>query len=49
MKALLRALAFVLALGLAPAASVMAQDKPAATVEVVKLAANEAKIGRAHV
>ena len=42
MKALLRALAFVLALGLAPAASVMAQDKPAATVEVVKLAANEA-------
>ncbi|MFZ9676863.1 MAG: ammonium transporter [Quisquiliibacterium sp.] len=42
MKALLRALAFVLALGLAPAASVMAQDKPTATAEVVKVAANDA-------
>ena len=42
MKALLRALAFVLALGLAPAASVMAQDKPTATAEVVKVASNDA-------
>ena len=42
MKALLRALAFVLALGLAPAASVMGQDKPTATAEVVKVASNDA-------
>ncbi len=42
MKALLRALAFVLALGLAPAASVMAQDKPTATAEVVKVASDDA-------
>lgn len=42
MKALFRALVLVLALGLAPAAGVMAQDKPAVTAEVVKLAANHA-------
>jgi len=41
MKTMLRVLALALALGLAPAAGVMAQDKPAATAEAAK--ADEAK------
>jgi Amt family ammonium transporter len=36
MKSLLRVLALVLALGIAPAATVVAQDKPAATAEAAK-------------